>query len=1306
MLIPKLSLMNWKPSFLIIPCVICLTVQPVLGQWVFQGPGPIRNGQVEGIPTRHVTGAVECITPHPTNPDILYVGGVNGGVWKTANATDPEPVWEFVSEGLSSLSIGALEFDPTDPSFQTLVVANAYKSSLGNWRGGGRLSIFKTIDGGTTWNTADLNGEFIMREFTGVAVRGEVIIATLGSFGLWRTTDNGNTWYNLAGRDSTGLQQGRYFDLVSDPINHNILYTVVNSGVYKSADTGETWVKVSNSLIDNKLASATNADLAAGWASNLFVGTVSPNDQLDGLFFSSNGGQNWFILDIPQTIENGTPIGIHPGRQGDKHFSLAADRSNHDIVYVGGDRQDSLGVSSIGATRFTGRLFKVNASQPLGSQATAITHSGAMGNSAPHADSRDMDVDAAGNLIEGDDGGVYKRLDPNSQFGAWFSLNNNLSLSEVHNVDWDALSNTAIAGLQDNGCIIQETAGNTTWKAVVGGDGGDVVVDDSDPVQSVRYFSSTNFARFAYRRYNAAGNYISGSEFSPELLNWATGISIKVTDPFPLVTPLKLNTVNPERLLVRSNAGILYESFDMGTTVWPIHTPVGSGNGFETLAYGAENNSNAIYATFFDSLYVRRSRLSGFETAAGYAGTLIMALTINPEDAAQAIVIDSTRVFETTNYGDNFRNIAAGSGGLNPFFVGNLRSVAFINRDEGDMVAVGTDRGVYVSDAPDFDTWEELGTNLPIVRIDELVYDAQDDILVAATFGRGVWTYRFEEELDVDIALVLDFSQSMLQDGCPGCVPKLDMQKKASEVFLQIWDRLAIGADKISAVYFGSEVSQFTGSGAGSNSTVEMINDINSRNTFQGQQSALGAGLQTAILELDDPGSNKHIVLFTDGFQNVDPGVRLSDMKIVDNLFGVPSNVQAANPEIDLNELDNIRIHTLGAQATPAFENLLNEISTATNGLLQTTVRPDTDLMKDYIEILVEILSETGIQLVDYRWGNVFGLQIEQFSLDPNTNEVLFKLSYPRGEHVTPRFFKGSVDVTQYATVRTGNFYKIYHFTEASLIAFSSGQTVGPWSVHLSKGGQPTDYQLAVLAKEREYDYGVSFSGDVYEAGQPIKTQLTFEVSGEPWKAERMTVISKIRYPHLSIGQLLAETKLPTELELLFEKGSPIGEKKWTYLARSGELQKKIWPKTDTITLKSDGSGTFSGTFENTKIPGTYEFEFFIQEEGEGPLSNTQVISRTMLVDFGSLDQEASKIKFEPSQDNLYQLSFKPVDKLGNVLGPDHLELFRFKLVDAIITKQIDQGDGNYRFEIKPTSESASFTFFYKDKRWFQKDLK
>ena len=111
--------------------VVRLPTAVVGGSWVGLGPAPTANAQVNIPPNNEVCGAISAIAAHPNNANILYIGAVNGGVWRTTNATAASPAWTPVTDTLPSLSIGALEFDPTDTTFQTLVAASGtYTASM------------------------------------------------------------------------------------------------------------------------------------------------------------------------------------------------------------------------------------------------------------------------------------------------------------------------------------------------------------------------------------------------------------------------------------------------------------------------------------------------------------------------------------------------------------------------------------------------------------------------------------------------------------------------------------------------------------------------------------------------------------------------------------------------------------------------------------------------------------------------------------------------------------------------------------------------------------------------------------------------------------------------------------------------------------------------------------------------------------------------------------------------------------------------------------------------------------------------
>jgi hypothetical protein len=91
------------------------------------------------------TGAVDAVAPHPSDPNILYIGTAGGGVWKTSNALDgsdgedddgdgrvdelDEVRWTSLTEQLPSSSISTLVFDPSDSTHQTLFAGTGKVSS-------------------------------------------------------------------------------------------------------------------------------------------------------------------------------------------------------------------------------------------------------------------------------------------------------------------------------------------------------------------------------------------------------------------------------------------------------------------------------------------------------------------------------------------------------------------------------------------------------------------------------------------------------------------------------------------------------------------------------------------------------------------------------------------------------------------------------------------------------------------------------------------------------------------------------------------------------------------------------------------------------------------------------------------------------------------------------------------------------------------------------------------------------------------------------------------------------------------------
>ena len=435
---------------------------------------------------------------------------------------------------------------------------------------------------------------------------------------------------------------------------------------------------------------------------------------LNGVYRSPDLGATWTAMDVPA---------VHPGGQGTVNTALVADPSNPNVVYVSGDR--------ITAGPFTGNVARLDASLALGSQNTFVVDAGA-NNTAPHADSRAMAFDANGNLLESDDGGIYRLSNPGTAARAWGSVIGDLNVIEVHNLAKDTITNVLIAGTQDNGTHQQQTANNPRWTLINGGDGGDVAVDSANlgPSGSFRYLSSQNLGGFRRVQYDNANAFIAS-------LTMPT-LPVLTPSDNQFVTPFELNITNPGRLLI-GGLNNLYESTNTSTGA-PTLTSLGApGSNRQAVAYGASNDPDALYVGKLAAVWTRSGAGGAItQTAALPAGAAdVTDVAMDPTNSSRVFAIDNDQVFASNNGGVTWTDV---TGNLPVVSSQDFRTVEYISDADGDSVVIGTRSGVYT--APAFGTvWGRLGSALPDVLVFDLRYIKSQKTLIAGTLGRGVWTY-------------------------------------------------------------------------------------------------------------------------------------------------------------------------------------------------------------------------------------------------------------------------------------------------------------------------------------------------------------------------------------------------------------------------------------------------------------------------------------------------------------------------------------------------------------------------------------
>lgn len=350
-----------------------------------------------------------------------------------------------------------------------------------------------------------------------------------------------------------------------------------------------------------------------------------------------------------------------------------------------------------------------------------------------------MSFDAAGNLIEGDDGGVFKRTLPEGNQGSWSSLCGNLQIGEFHSVAWDHNAKTVIAGAQDIGVPEQARSQSPEWRAALQCDGGKVAVDASQPGVSIRY-SSIYLLQMYQRRYVDGSNFVTRNE-SPRFLVAGTGKSITAVEPnLQFYCPIVLNAIEPARLLIGTPN--LYESSDRGDSlimIGAMGAPVGGNTFGSPMAYGARrggmDHPDVLYVGAGASLFHRSVPNAPLTRLGAFTGGDIVDIVMHPDDWADVYVIDSSGVYRSADAGLSWVNI---EGNLP---ITSLQSLAFVPTSDGrGALVVGGIGGLYATDAMSPGRWIRVGDGLPNAVVMDLHYDASDDLLLAGTLGRGAWT--------------------------------------------------------------------------------------------------------------------------------------------------------------------------------------------------------------------------------------------------------------------------------------------------------------------------------------------------------------------------------------------------------------------------------------------------------------------------------------------------------------------------------------------------------------------------------------
>ncbi|MFQ5430180.1 MAG: WD40/YVTN/BNR-like repeat-containing protein [Phycisphaerae bacterium] len=249
------------------------------------------------------SGRITDFAVDPQNPARYFVASASGGVWKTINGGT---TWKPVFDGEGSYSIGCVALDPKNPSVVWVGTGenNSQRSvSFGD-------GVYRSRDGGAHWENLGLkDSEHIGMILIDPRNSNTVYVAAQGPLwrsggdrGLYKTTDGGETWERILHiSDDTGVNE-----VHMDPRDSRVLYasayqrrrrvwTLIDGGpesaIYKSTDAGETWRKITTGLPAVDMGriglgvSPANPDIV--------YAIIEAEGDAGGFFRSTDRGETW-----------------------------------------------------------------------------------------------------------------------------------------------------------------------------------------------------------------------------------------------------------------------------------------------------------------------------------------------------------------------------------------------------------------------------------------------------------------------------------------------------------------------------------------------------------------------------------------------------------------------------------------------------------------------------------------------------------------------------------------------------------------------------------------------------------------------------------------------------------------------------------------------------------------------------------------------------------------------------------------------------------------------------------------------------
>ncbi len=739
----------------------------------------------------NIGGRTRAIAIDRSNEEILFAGGVTGGLWKSY---DTGASWKRITANSVTKSISTIVQDPREGKEMIWYYGTGEGQTIGIDATGGSgetpytgNGVYKSTDGGDTWNlltaTSDDDPSRIgeMDYVFGIVVHpitGALFVAT--NAGIFQSTDEGNSFSKVLPVTNFSI-----IELKVAPTSGRLYASVANRnrgkeyGWYTSLD-GVTWEEITPSVLENPNSHGrTMIAVDPSREHIVYFFTfwkdkyMKPKSGLTNRLFRYNreatNADQWEDLSkkIPAKdrvlgINNTTLSGLNT--QDGYNMVLEVHPTNPDIVLIGGVNlfrtldgfkrrlADSKG-DWIGGKSGIG-----NTNDPL----------------RPHYPNHHVDQhnlvffrSSPNRLLSANDGGVFITEDVSTNFTpkrpiTWASLNNGFITSQAYGVSFDpeATDNyDLIAGFQDRGSWYStSTEAIVPWQGILHNDGGHSAITN----QGRTHYASRQVGDVVRFEYDEDGNLIAYGSVRPK------------TGGFLFITPFILDPNNTNQMYIPAGDVIYWNTnldevplnnkaetttevnwVKLSNTQSPDLSKI---TALEMSTYPIQNR--LYYGTEtgkifrLDQANIVSSEPVDIATGKGLPEGYVNNINVDPSDSDRVIVSFSNygipSLFLTINGGETWQNI---SGNLEAHEDGSgngpsVRGSAFLGASIQDdqlpsrqLVYVATSTGLYYTNKLRGTKTRWIRENLRIGNtVVSQVRTRKDGFIAVATHGSGIYS--------------------------------------------------------------------------------------------------------------------------------------------------------------------------------------------------------------------------------------------------------------------------------------------------------------------------------------------------------------------------------------------------------------------------------------------------------------------------------------------------------------------------------------------------------------------------------------